>query len=246
MFMKTKTFFLISFLAFNFFFSQNAFAQIVTVTPKKVIYKRPKPFTEYKKSFAVIYPIVKGLNLNLKKKVETAISYQKIFNFNLKKETNEIHWLEEASFKVNYNKNGILGILLTMTGLGAYESVYEKSVVVNLKTGDRIKPPDAFVKLNELAALCKKAQQNEIKKSLVEIKKENPDEENPENLFENADFTVKNLDEFSVSDKGVTFLYDYGFPHVIKALQPEGKYFFSWAQLKPFVKRSSSFGKFVR
>ncbi|MCA1624643.1 MAG: hypothetical protein LC768_03395 [Acidobacteria bacterium] len=244
--MKTKTFSLLFFFAFNFFFSQNTFAQIVTVTPKKVIYKRQKPFTEYKKNFVVIYPIIKGLNSDMNKKVEVAISYQKIFDFNLKEETNEIQWLEEASFKVNYNKNGILGISLSMSGSGAYPSIYEKAVVVNLKTGDRIEPPDAFVKLGELAALCKKAQQAEIKKSLVEIKKENPDEENPQSLFENSDFTVKNLDEFSVSDKGVTFLYDYSFPHVILALQPEGKYFFSWVRLKPFVKRDGVFAKFIR
>ncbi len=139
-----------------------------------------------------------------------------------------------------------MGVLLSMSGTGAYPSVYEKSIVVNLKTGDRIEPPDVFVKLNELAALCKKAQQAEIKKSLVEIKKENPDEANPENLFENANFAVKNLDEFSVSDKGITFLYDYGFPHIVLALQPAGKYFFSWARLKPFVKRDGVFAKFIR
>jgi len=32
------------------------FAQSVTVTPKKIVYKRPKPIDEYKKSFVVIYP----------------------------------------------------------------------------------------------------------------------------------------------------------------------------------------------
>jgi hypothetical protein len=53
-----------------------------------------------------------------------------------------------------------------------------------------------------------------------------------------TDYVVKASDQvekFSVSNRGVTFLYDYGFPHVSLALQPEGRYFFSWAELKPFL-----------
>ena len=55
-------------------------------------------------------------------------------------------------------------------------------------------------------------------------------------------FAVKNLDEFAVSDKGVTFLYDARFPHVIRALQPTGEYFFSYAELQPRIKRNGPLG----
>ena len=55
-------------------------------------------------------------------------------------------------------------------------------------------------------------------------------------------FEVKNLDEFSVSDKGVTFLYDAGFPHASRALQPAGEYFFSYAELLPYIKRNGPLG----
>ena len=105
---------------------------------------------------------------------------------------------------------------------------------------------DVFVKLSELAAKGKQRQAAEIKKAILEIKKEDPEEENPASLFENTDFTVENLDKFSVSDKGITFWYDYGFPHVILALQPEGRYFFSWAELKPFIRRASLLARFNR
>jgi len=244
--MRTKTFFFIFLLFVCFLPAQNSFAQSVTITPKKITYKRPKPLAEYKKSFTVIRPVVKGLNSNLKRKVETAVSYEKNFSFNVREETNDIQWLEEASYKIDYNKNGILGVTLSMSGTGAYPWIGEKSVVVNLKTGERVIPSDVFIKLDELAAIGKKAQQAEIKKALAEIKKENSEDENPGNLFENSDFTVKNLNEFSVSDKGITFLYDYGFPHVIKAFQPEGHYFFNWKQLKPFIRRDGLLAKFIR
>ena len=244
--MKTKATLLFSFLFLCFISVPNLFAQKAIVTPKKEIYKRPKTDLDSKRSFTVIRPVVKGLTPALNKKTETAIGYEKNFDFNIKDEINEAQWLSEASYAVDYNKNGILGVSLTVDGAGAYPSTYTKSVVVNLKNGERIKPQDVFTKLDALVALNKKAQREEIKKAILDIKKENPDEENPAALFENSNFTVENLNEFTVSDKGVTFLYDYGFPHVILALQPEGKYFFSWAQLKPFIKRDGLFGKFIR
>lgn len=244
--MKTKTLFLFSALFFVLFSTQNFLAQTVIITPKKVVYKRPKAFTPNKKSFTVTRPIVKGLTPALKKKVETAIGYERNFEFNLKTEINEVDWLDEATYRVDYNKNGILALTLSMSGSGAYPSVAERTVVVNLKTGAEIAPQNVFVKLPELAAMVKKAQQEEIKKAIIDIKKENPDEENPEKLFENTDFKVKTLNSYTVSDTGVTFLYDYDFPHVILALQPEGKYFFTWAQIKSFVKADGVFGKFIR
>jgi hypothetical protein len=102
------------------------------------------------------------------------------------------------------------------------------------------------VKLSDLATKGKQTQAAEIKRSIVEIKKENPDEENPALLFETADFTVANLDRFSVSDKGITFWYDYGFPHIIQALQPEGRFFFSWTELKAFIKPDGLLARFNR
>jgi hypothetical protein len=226
--------------------SFSIFPQSVIVTPKKIIYKRPKPLMDFKKSFSVVRPKVRAANLAIAKKIETAISYEKIFDFSIKDEINEIQWLEEASYTVDYNKNGILGVTLSMTGTGAYPSEASQPVVVNIEIGGRVAAKDIFVKLPQLAAKGKQTQAAEIKRSIVEIKKENPDEGNPASLFESADFTVEHLDRFSVSDKGITFWYEYGFPHVIQALQPEGRYFFSWAELKPFIKSDGLLARFNR
>ena len=163
----------------------------------------------------------------------------------IKDEINDTQWLEDVSYTVNYNKHNVLDITLTSEGSGAYPSTFNKTVVVDLKTGNKVKPIDVFTNLSGLTAMCKKAQQAEIKKAIIDIKKETPDEENPADLFKESNFTVKNLDEFLVNDKGVTFIYDYGFPHVILALQPDGQYFFTWAQLKPFIKRGGLLEQFV-
>lgn len=226
--------------------SSFAFSQSVVITPKKVVYKRPKPTQDFKKTFVVTRPQVKAATPALSKKIETAISYEKNNNFNLKEEMGEFQWLEDASYEVKYNKNGFLDIVLSMEGSAAYPSSFNKEVVVDTKNGVQITPAGVFTNLKGLAAKIKSAQQAEIKKAIVQIKKDNPEEENPANLFTESNYTVKNLDEFSVSDKGVEFLYNYAFPHAIQAWQPDGRYFFSWAQLKPFVKTDGLFGKFVR
>ncbi len=228
-------------------FSFAAFAQSVVVTPKKITYQRPKPLSEYKKSFVIVRPKVKGVSLPMAKKIEMTISYERNFDLNIKDEISEIQWLEEADYKVDFNKNGILGIILSVSGSGAYPSIYEKSVIVDLKTGERVLAKDVFAKLPELAAKGKSAQKAEMEKKIVEIKKEMPeDADGISSFFENADFTAKSLDEFAVSETGVIFWYDYGFPHVALALQPEGRYFFSWAELKPFIKPDGLLAQFIR
>lgn len=223
------------------------FAQTVVITPHKTVYRRPKPLVAYKKSFTVVRPRVRGLSAALNKKVENTISYERVSNLNIREEIREIQWLEEASYEVNYNKNGILDITLIVSGSGAYPSDYQKTVVVDLKTGAQARPQDVFTNLAGLAAKVKKAQQAEMKNAREEYKKD-PDSADfdPSEYFGQADFTVKNLNEFTLSDKGLTFIYDYGFPHVVQAFQPSGRFFYSWAELKPFVRRDGLFGKFVR
>lgn len=226
-------------------FASLAFAQSVVITPKKTTYRRPKPLMDFKKTFTITRPKVKASTPALSKKIETAISYEKVSDLNIKEEINEIQWLEEASYEVNYNKNGILDLTLSVSGTGAYPSTYNRGVIVNTKTGNKVTAKDVFTDLAGLAAKGKKAQQAEIKQALIDIRKEEPDAENPTSLFESADFKIEDLNAFTVTDKGVTFNYDYGFPHVILAMQPDGHYFFSWKELKPFIKPAGLFGRFV-
>ena len=118
--------------------------------------------------------------------------------------------------------------------------------MIDLKTGNRITPTMVFNNIVGLTAKGKKAQEKEVKQAIIDIKKEEPDFEDPASMFGSTDYEAENLNEFSVSDKGVTFIYDYGFPHVAQALQPNGRYFFSWRELKGFIKPAGLFGRFVR
>lgn len=222
-------------------------AQSVTVTGKKVVYKRTKPLSPEKRTFWINHPRVKAASPALSKKIETAISFEKVIPIDIREEINEIQWLEEADFKVDYNDNDILTVTLSIYGVGAYPDSSNRTVVIDTKTGKKVEAADVFADLEGLAKMIKAAQDEEIKAG-IEVIKNDPDmkDENPESLFESAGFTVEDLKEFSVDDKGVTFIYNYGFPHVIQALQPDGRYFFNWEQLKPFIKPAGLLSRIAR
>jgi hypothetical protein len=240
--MKTKILLIVTAL---FAFSSVGFAQ-VKVTPKKVAYNRPKTVqNEYKRKFEITYPVVAGAN---GKKIEAILNCEKTFEFKIKEQqSGEDTWLDSCDFTVNYNKNNVLDVTLFMEGSGAYPSTSSKYLIVNTKNGTRVKPADVFVKLDELAAMIKKAQKAEMKKASVDYKKD-PDSADfdASEYFNNADFKAENLWAFTVADKGITFHYDYEFPHVILALQPSGTYFYSWSKLKPYIKTDGLFGKFAK
>ena len=88
----------------------------------------------------------------------------------------------------------------------------------------------------------------ELQREIKRIANENRDpdvKEAVDGAYDNLKFEVMSLDEFSVGPKGITFLYDAGFPHVIKALEPEGRYFFSYSILREYIKRDGPLGQFV-
>ena len=121
-----------------------------------------------------------------------------------------------------------------------------KHSVVDTATGERVTIANAFTDLPVLAAVIKKMQQKEVEAAIREMK---ADPENKDiavaQVFENTDFTVESFGDFSVTDSGVMFYYDYGFPHVIQALQPSGEFVLSWAELKPYIRPAGLLARFV-
>ncbi|HEY0460469.1 MAG TPA: hypothetical protein VGC97_15140 [Pyrinomonadaceae bacterium] len=249
--MKIKI--LLGFLA-TAFLTAAAFSQTVVITPKKTIYTRKfKVSFKEKKTFTITYPIVSGtISAAARKKLEDNISYRSVFETSLNENLRESDWLSEAYYKVGYNKNGILVISLTQEGAGAYPDSQTITKVIDLKTGEQVKFADVFEGDAKFAQLVNGRLALEKKEIIegIDTDKTNyssdEDRKNDKEMINNLSFSAENFDEFSVNDKGVTIYYDAGFPHVIQALQPEGRYFFTWAEVKPFIKPASLLAKFVR
>jgi hypothetical protein len=224
--------------------SSAAVAQTVTIIPKKTIHRRPKPQVDFKKTFSIRSPIAKASTPALSQKITASISPIKVLEINLKEEIGEYQWLEEADYKILFNQQGVLCVELWMTGTAAYPDSVTKTVVVDITKGARLGVTDVLKDLEKLVPLVKKKQRAEITAATKEMKSD-PDAK-PEELFSETNFTVEDFKDFAIDATGVTFMYDYGFPHVLEALQPEGKYHFAWAELKPFIRSDGLLARFVR
>ena len=204
----------------------------------------------YKERAVVVYPIVSGLSAPVLRRVRAVFDFKNIFDYSLK-EYREDTWLDEFGYKVNHNGNYLLDITFSQRGSAAYPDDQTKHFLVNLRDGSVIKASDVFVaaKLGSLSVLVNQKLQGELKEILESLKDSKSDPEDVRTASEAQEplqFKVEDLDEFSVGKKGVTFLYDAGYPHVIQAFEPEGRYFFSYSELKPFIKRDGPLGQFVQ
>lgn len=252
--MKIKIWLVLLAVAFS---ASTAFSQSVVITPKKTVYTRKgKVSLKEKRTFVVTYPIVSGaMNAATKKKLENTLSYWRIFETTLA-ESMRGEWLTELSYKVNYNKFGILDISLTQEGVGAYPDSQTKNLVIDLKTAAQVKFENVFnaysradfaVKVNQKLDAEKRAIIKNIEAGKFSDGKNNREADDwiKERLQE-LEFKAENFDEFSVNDQGVTILFDAGFPHVIESAQPVGRYFFPWTAIRRYIKPAGLLGRFIR
>jgi hypothetical protein len=226
-----------------------------TVLRQRVVIVRrgevARKFPERRRA-VVNYPVVSGIaDPAVLKKVRALLAVKNIFDTSLA-QYREDAWLSEFDFKVNYNRNYVLDISFWQEGVGAYPDTHRRHFAVNLKNGEVIKAADAFepAALPRLAEMANAKLRAEVAEQVAEVEKDKGmDAGEKTSLKESLGalaFGVENLDEFEVSDKGLTFLYDAGFPHAIQALAPVGRYFFSYAELARYVKRDGPLGVFVK
>jgi hypothetical protein len=203
-----------------------------------------------KKRATVTYPVISGLKDALVlRRVQAILQVKNVFDSSIA-EYRDGNWLTEFSYKVNYNKNSILDITFTQDGLGAYPDTQTRHFAINLKNGNAIKASDVFIasSLPTLRTMLDGKLQNELKEILESLKVSKRDPEDvriASEAQEPLDYKIENLDDFEVGAKGVTFLYDAGYPHVIQAFEPNGRYFFSYSELKPFIRRDGLLWQFV-
>ena len=223
-------------------FVQISFGQSVKIVPKKVIYTRPDinaaNDTFGMKTFTVTYPKISGAN---GKKIESLISYEKAFKFNLKEEFKVERGIQNLNFKILHNSKNILSIKLSLDAYTFSDLHYYKFLTVNTKTATLIEPIDVFKNLRGLAAECRKSQLKAIAAA-----KRNYLPEDYGTLFDDMNFTPEELNGFTVGNKGITFHYPYRFGRTSIMFEPNGDYFFSWKKLKPFIKPRGLLTRFVR
>jgi len=226
-------------------------AQSVTITPRKETYKRTAPdVPDFKRRFEVRYPVFSGnLTRAALANLKTNTDYWHVFEITLEENLKDDDWLTSLDYQVIYNKNNLLDIRLTMEGLGAYPDTSYEYLVFDLRTGNKVQFEDVFTQLAKLRDVIRgKMKRQELalgREMRRELAMHRSVKEEVEYYPPPAKLELENLEGFSISDRGVTFLYDYGYAHVSQALQPPGRFFFSWAQLKPFIRRDGLLARFI-
>ncbi len=212
----------------------------VTLKTKTVRWYSAKKSAGFPEDLETIvrYPIVTGLqNPTVLKKVETAISVKSIVGESLTElKQDSSPWLTELGYSVNYNQNSILGLTYTISGMGVYSSTSQKRVSIDLISGNILRSKDLF-KTDSNVALAQsidKMMQREIKANIVEFRKDTPDIQL--DIFAKHRFKPEDLNDFTIGKKGVTFHYNFAYPHAMKALEPSGAYFISYEILSRYIR----------
>jgi hypothetical protein len=226
---------------------------IITQKTRKI--SKPKRNGEATDPAVVTYPIVAQnfLPAAIASKVQTVLSTKNV----LKESPDDMaaaikggeFWLNEVGYTVNYNKNYLVDADFNRDGCGAYPDGSIYHVLVDLKTGSQVVAKNAFnqASMPKLKELIKAKMKQEVQDSYKEFAK-SPDELSAlkGQLKEPTEVPTEVLNNFTVSDKGLTFAHDWGFPHVLEALQPEGHYFFSFADMKPFLNTTGPLWQFAK
>lgn len=226
---------------------------VITHTTKKIA--KNKRDGETPEPAVVTIPVVaqKLLPVTIGPKVQKVLSTKNAFEQSPEEMAKEIKdgdfWLSEVDYTINYNKNYLVDADFNRNGCGAYPDGSTSHVLVDLKTGKQVKANDAFnaASIPQLRKLLKARMEKEVQESFKEFEK------SPEELTDlkdqlKAPFVPSQalLDNFTVSDKGLTFTQNWSFPHVIQALQPDGLYFFSFAELKTMLNPNGPLGQFAK
>ncbi len=219
-----------------------------TIQPQEFTFTRGKKesgFPDYKQATVVIPKMTTGPNLAVLQQVQAAIDPKAVLGESLKELETEFQttgWLSTLTYQVDYNKNSIAALTYTKEGVGAYPSGFRFYVAVDLQTGKVIKAADLFTPegLEKVAARINELMQKRIQNAIAQNSNQDTD---LKSRLSGKQFKVENLNTFVIGEKGITFIYDFDFPHVIQALAPDGQFFLSYTELQPSVRPIGRLGR---
>jgi hypothetical protein len=218
----------------------NKSSRSVTIEAKTVRWQagqKRSEFPQYRETI-VRYPVIGGLaNPEVLKKVRSATSLKTIIGQSLTElRQDPSYWLTELDYVVNYNRHNILDLTYTISGMGAYPSTSKKRISLDLNTGKSLQAKDLFKPgSNEaIAETIEQMMQQEIRAKIVDLRKQAPDLK--PDMFAKYHFRAKDINDFTIGKRGITFHYDFDFIHAMKAAEPTGSYFLTYEKLNRYIR----------
>jgi hypothetical protein len=227
----------------------------LVVRPRRIVLVRSAKLGKqfpHRKTARVTYPVISGLSDRaVLRRIRSLLDFKNIFDYSLQ-EYRQDSWLSEFDYTINYNRSFLFDITFRQSGAAAYPAEHTKHFLINLKDGRTIKASDVFHtdQFQTLAALVDRKLQAELSEMTTQVRKSSDfDQAESQSIVDalaDMKFGPENLDDFSVSAKGIIFLYDAGLPHAIRTFEPQGRYFFSYSELTPYLNRNGPLGQFIR
>ena len=217
------------------------FDEYAIVTPRRIEWTRGKG--EDRHTTVMIRPVVTGLRSPVLKRIRKELEVKKILGFYYR--FYKHRQMFGLDYRVTHNRNHILAITFSWN---AYFAEHEKGVVFDLRDGGLIKVQDLFLE-NTVPELVKLINQK-LQAELEEMLRNSDEKDQLRYAWKEAEnnpliFTAEDLDEFQINEKGIIFFYHAGFSHQRKWAEPEGHYFFTYSELKNFLKPGTVVSQFV-
>ncbi|HEV7672868.1 MAG TPA: hypothetical protein VGS22_30490 [Thermoanaerobaculia bacterium] len=198
----------------------------------------------------VSYPEFVMPNEDARKRLEAAAGLKAGTDMSLeecKAEVADGTWLREIDYTVDYNRNDILSLTYTVSGMGAHPSESMHRLSVRVSTGRPLSVEETFRPEGRktLAGFIDQRLQKAIAAKLDEL-----EEEDQAELQEMLDsrkggkpvFRVRNMEGFQVVDDGVAFFYEFDFPHAYLAREPDESFVLSFHELWTFLEKKGPLG----
>lgn len=150
------------------------------------------------------------------------------------------HGLVTFDLDTVYNQHCVLSISCYSEGIGAYLSTWREYLNYDLKK-EKVFLVRDFIrndKMKELIEAANKKLNDEVVKHFDDIPEGEDGRGWAMEIVENStpQFSEENIDHFFVTENGVTYIYDFDFPHAVQALAPDGGIAFSISEIRPFLK----------
>ncbi|PWT94136.1 MAG: hypothetical protein C5B53_13800 [Candidatus Melainabacteria bacterium] len=152
-----------------------------------------------------------------------------------------------VSYDVDYNKNYLLDLDITFDGVSAYDWRSTHHSLIDLRTGKRLLAKDVFLpsalgKVQKLASIemrreAKKAVKDYSDLSGIEASERQSGLNYLRDEIAQHSFSRKDLNYFAVGDEGITFIYEWDFPHVSRCFEPSGLFFVPYTALRPYIQK---------
>lgn len=241
-------------------FSGAVSGQGLKIVPRKTVYKRANVGREgWKEKFEVTVPVVESkLSQHVRRRVAQNLDYWRAFSstdvkFSLADELSGTdRWVDALTYDVLYNANNILNVRLMMEGSGAYPDAGLRYVTIDARTGKKLELYDLL--RYDSADKLRDAIRDEMRST-----EDGLDADEKEGLREQRSdagyrkfhpgpngLELRHLSGFAISDKGVSFMFDYAYPHVSQALEPSGEFFIPYKRLSPYIRRDGLLARFIR